>query len=128
MLQKINNDIRQHLKLNQWRSTTDAINWFKSLENKNNLHFIQMDIVNYYPSITEELFLKALEQASNIVHIEQKTKSTITKARQSLLFHQQEAWIKNEGLFDVTMGAYDGAEVCELVGLLILAEINKKTP
>ena len=37
---------------------------------------------------------------------------------------------KQSGLLDVTMGAYDGAEVCELVGtymlLLISEEDNKK--
>ena len=26
----------------------------------------------------------------------------------------------NSNLFDVTMGSYDGAEICELVGLFIL--------
>ena len=38
---------------------------------------------------------------------------------------------KQSGLFDVTMGAYDGAEVCELVGtymlsLIISENYNKK--
>ena len=28
--------------------------------------------------------------------------------------------------FDVTMGAFDGAEICELVGLFLLSEISKK--
>ena len=28
--------------------------------------------------------------------------------------------------FDVTMGAYDGAEVCELVGIFILNKISEK--
>ena len=38
-------------------------------------------------------------------------------ARKSLLFNKQQTWIKKEsGLFDVAMGAYDGAEVYELVG------------
>ena len=33
---------------------------------------------------------------------------------------------KNEsGLFDVTMGAYDGAEVCELVGIFILYQLSR---
>ena len=30
--------------------------------------------------------------------------------------------------FDVTMGAPDGAEVCELVGLFILSELKAKIP
>ena len=31
----------------------------------------------------------------------------------------------NGSLFDVTMGSYDGAEVCELVGLFILHQLSQ---
>eukprot|EP00794_Sanderia_malayensis_P008522 gene8522-biopygen6821 len=42
-------------------------------------------------------------------------------SRKSLLFNDNNAWMKKDNSnFDVTMGSYDGAEVCELVGLLIL--------
>ena len=42
----------------------------------------------------------------------------IKHARKSLLFHNEQPCVKNTGdLFDVIMGAYDGAEVCELVGI-----------
>ena len=34
--------------------------------------------------------------------------------------------MKKDGLFDVTMGAYDGAEVCELVGTFLLDKISVK--
>ena len=42
-----------------------------------------------------------------------------------MLFHDGNAWVKKEGnpLFDVTMGSYDGAEVCELVGLYLLGKL-----
>ena len=41
-------------------------------------------------------------------------------------FNDQQTWIKrNSGLFGVTMGAYDGAEVCELVGNYLLYELSK---
>ena len=33
---------------------------------------------------------------------------------------------KQSDLFDVTMGAYDGAEVCELVGTYVLSLISEK--
>ena len=34
-----------------------------------------------------------------------------------MLFTQDKEWIKKgTGLFDVTMGCYDGAEICQLVG------------
>ena len=40
----------------------------------------------------------------------------------SLLFCNDKTWIKKNdlSLFDVIMGSYDGAEVCELVGLFLL--------
>ena len=35
-------------------------------------------------------------------------------------------WIRKEGrLFDVTMGAFDGAEVCEAVGNFLLCQLSK---
>ena len=33
---------------------------------------------------------------------------------------------RKSGIFDVTMGAYDGAEVCELVGMYLLSILSAK--
>ena len=40
----------------------------------------------------------------------------------SLLFNDNQPCKKEdaEGCFDVTMGSYDGAEICELIGIYIL--------
>ena len=52
----------------------------------------------------------------------------IKHARKSLLFSDDKLWTKSstcsESLFDVAMGSYDGAEICELVGLYILNKIS----
>lgn len=50
----------------------------------------------------------------------------IRHCRKSLLFHNDELWIKkgDKDNFDNPMGAYDGAEVCELVGCLLLNNLN----
>ena len=37
-------------------------------------------------------------------------------------------WEKKSNLFDVTMGSYDGAEVCELVGLYMLDQLKQRFP
>ena len=51
----------------------------------------------------------------------------INHARKSLLFDGSNTWIKKQGgLFDVSMGAYDGAEVCELMGTYMLNVLSKK--
>ena len=47
-------------------------------------------------------------------------------ARKSLLFCDGDLWMKKSGAeFDVTMGSFDGAEVCELVGLYLLHHLAK---
>ena len=54
-------------------------------------------------------------------------KTIIKHVRNSLLFNKQQTWIKKEsGFFDVTIGAYEGAEVCELVGISILYQLSHK--
>ena len=49
-------------------------------------------------------------------------------SRKSLLFNNTDIWIKKYGDldFDVTMGSFDGAELCELVGLYILHSLGEK--
>ena len=46
--------------------------------------------------------------------------------KKTLLFHDNLPWQKTNRPhdFDVTMGPYDGAETCELVGLYTLNKIN----
>ena len=39
-------------------------------------------------------------------------------SRKSLLFSNNDIWVKKDNLnLDVTMGSFNGTEVCELVGL-----------
>ena len=43
------------------------------------------------------------------------------------MFSYKECWKKKgDSLFDVTMGAFDGAEVCELVGCFIFHKLSQK--
>ena len=80
-----------------------------------------------YPSIKEDLLIEALEFAKQHVTIKPKDRETIFHARKSLLYNEGEPWIKKQSnSFDVTMGSYDGAEVCELIGIFMLSLIGNK--
>ena len=82
------------------------------MQDKHLHSFVIYDIKDFYPSIKEKLLIKALK---------------FVDSRRSLLYNNQKAWIKKEmGLFGVTMGAYDGAEVCELVGSSLLYQLSNK--
>ncbi|XP_070570067.1 bis(5'-adenosyl)-triphosphatase ENPP4-like [Ptychodera flava] len=49
-------------------------------------------------------------------------------SRKSVLFNNDSVWTKrnSEDMFDITMGSFDGAEICELVGSYILSHLSKK--
>ena len=93
------------------------------MKNKNLRKFATFDIKKLYPSIKECLLKNAINFAEKHTKI---SEAIIFHARKSLLFNGQHIWIKKEGgLFDVTMGAFDGAEVCEAVGNFLLYQLSK---
>ena len=52
--------------------------------------------------------------------------SLINQLQKTLLFNEKIPWVKKDGSedFDVPMGCFDGAEVCELVGTFILNKLK----
>ena len=127
ILDNINKSLRSTLQLNQWKNTVDVIDWFKKIKNKPQHKFVVFDVKDFYPSIKESLLKKAINFAKQYVQIKKIDYDTIMHARKSLLYTDEQPWIKKEsGLFDVTMGAYDGAETCELVGIYLLSILSTK--
>ena len=54
---------------------------------------------------------------------------TIRHCRKSLLFCTDKIWVKKSNPeFDVTTGSFDGAEICELVGLYLLDQLSNILP
>jgi len=130
ILKTINTKLRSKLEISQWQNTKDALTWFKNINNKNNKKLLQLDIVEFYPSITEELLDKAIKFASTYTNIDNEDIEIIKHSRKALLFNKGTVWKKknNSTLFDVTMGSYDGAEVCELVGVYLLFLMKENFP
>ena len=92
---------------------------------KHKQKFIQFDIVDFYPSITEELFKEVIEWAEQYTDISEEEKEILFQSKKSFLFHKEEPWKKKtESNFDVTQGSLDGAETCELVGLFLLFKLK----
>ena len=127
VLDDINISIREKTQVNQWKNSHSVIEWFNSLENKSNCIFLTFDIVEFYPSITQELLEKVIRWAKTITTVTDEQESIIYHARKALLFHGGTSWVKrnNNSMFDVTMGSFDGAEICDLVGLFLLQDLAK---
>ena len=48
-------------RLNQWKDTSEVINWFNKIEEKSKHTFMVFDIKDFYPSISKYLLQKALD-------------------------------------------------------------------
>ena len=71
--------------------------------------------------------IDTLEFAKQHVTIKSKDRETTFHTRKSLFYNEGKPWIKNHNNnFDVTMGSYNGVEVCELIGIFMLSLIGKK--
>ena len=121
-LEKIVSVVKEKSGLQLWKNTASVITWFKNLPNKKQLKFIQFDICEFYPSISNQLLTKAIKFAENYVAVSDDDKKLFYQTKKSFLFNNNQPWIKkqNNGC-DVTMGSYDGAETCELVDLYLLS-------
>ena len=117
-LETITANVANTIKVNQQQNTTTAIDWFKLLPEKDKLFFIKFDIVEFYPSISEELLNRSISFASINVSLINIT----NYSRKYLLFEKTSTWVKkeNNSLFDITMGFYGRAKIHEVAGLLFL--------
>ena len=88
-----------------------------------------------FPNMHLKLFLKFSLWSFNVINdcfwlycltLDDKIIKTLLHARKLILFNKHEVWVKKENPdFDVTMGSFDGLEVCELVGLYLLDILKK---
>ena len=60
MVELINNRLCDITKLQQWKNTQAVLQWFSDVTDKNDKTFIKFDIVELYPSISEDLLSKAI--------------------------------------------------------------------
>ena len=124
-LSRILDELRDKTGLVQWKNSYSVIDWFKNIPEKSKCKFLVLDVVEYYPSITEKLLKDALDWASNIVEITEQEKKIIISAKKSLLYKDNVPYKKKDsGVFDVTMGSYDGAEDSDIVGLFLLSQVK----
>ena len=90
IVEKIVTNVRNISKLNQWKNTPAILQWFTSIPDKASYSFIQWDIVDFYGSISEQLFTDAVNWASNIVQITQDQRELFFQVRKSFLVYRNE--------------------------------------
>ena len=125
ILSNIIKTVRSKTKYQQWINSDDVITWFSELPDKNRLKFISFDVVSMYPSISKTLLENALQWASQYIQISDQDKETIMACKSSLLYdNEMNVWKKKGTDFDITMGAYDGGETCDICVLYLLSKVQ----
>ena len=110
--------------MKQWRNTSDVVNWFNNIKDKTSQTMICFNICDFYPSISSSLLQKSLTFASQYSNITEEEIHIITHTKKTTLYKDGNQRTKKSSDFDVTMGSFDGAEVCELVGLYLLSQLQ----
>ena len=126
VLNKVNQKLLSITEVNQWKNSHSVVEWFKNIRNKSNTSFFVFDIESFYPSISVKFLEDAINFAKTVCNISEQDTSIIMQARRTLLFNNGEPWVKKVGNeeFDVPMGCFDGAEICELVGIYNLHQLK----
>ena len=125
ILDVINAKARSCLKVNQLRSTQDAIDWYNQIEDKKTKTLLKADIKEFYPSINEKVIKNALQyMKSKGIVVSDEEEEYILKAKVQIASSLNINWVKKKSPFDNSMGANDSCELCELVGLFLLAKIK----
>ena len=94
---------------------------------KDQCSFVVFDIESFYPSISEKLLDEAILFAKSHYNFTPDELEIVLHSKKTLLFWNHSTWVKKHGNedFDIPMGCYDGAEICELVGIYIQSKLCK---
>ena len=69
---------------------------------------------------------RSLDWANKYVKVTNQDRKIIHQACQSFLYSEGKPWVKKgDTNFDVGMGAFRGAQACEIVGLFLLSKLQE---
>ena len=115
IVDKMNISTRCKADVIQWRSTKEVNRWFNNLENKKQLSYLTFDIVDFYPSITDNLLIKTPKWANKYHNITATEFETTIHARRTILYDHEGNVLKeknSKNQLNVSMRVNDGAEIC----------------
>ena len=77
----MNKIIILEIYVNHWKNTNSVMSWFRQLQNKNRLSFVNFDVERFYPSISENLFQEGTNFAKDKIDISDTELSIVLQAR-----------------------------------------------
>ena len=69
ILDTINKNVVRSTEINQWKNTSNVLDWYANYTDKNKASFVQVDIENFYPSITSDLLYNSIQFAKEVTTV-----------------------------------------------------------
>ena len=69
IIKKIILNIQKTTDNNLWKISNDTIEWFRNINNKSKITFIQFDIIDFHPSISKKVLIDSIDYTKNYVEI-----------------------------------------------------------
>ena len=122
ILENLNKNLVKSLNINQWKNMDSAMNWFNTIENKSRWFFIQLEIVEVYPCISENIPDTAINFSKQHTDKFDENFRIIKHCCKLICIVNIIPEKKDtDSCFDVTMGRYEGVKICELVEIYLIS-------
>ena len=89
ILQRVNAKIVSATHLSQWKNTDSVLTWLNKIPNKPSYSFITFYIIDFYPSISEDLLVEALTFATKFDEIKRRSKSYHHSSKEFLTLRRE---------------------------------------
>ena len=83
ILDKTNHKLRGSLRINKWKDTSEVIEWFLKILDKNRYKFAIFDVKDFYPSMSGKLLTNTLNFPKKITDISREDMQIMYHARKS---------------------------------------------
>ena len=103
LLDAMNENILKYSNVNQWKNTAEVITCFTNIKSKKNSSLLNLDVENFYPSISIDLFTDAISYTKIITSIDDDQLSIIIQSRKTLIFNNIEPYVKKLGKKNLTL-------------------------
>ena len=77
IIDTINRNIVRSTEINQWKKTSNVLDWYANYTDKNKAKFVQFDIENFYPSVKSESLYNSLQLGKEVTTVSDNEKSLL---------------------------------------------------
>ena len=92
--------MRTKTGLQQWKNSYEVLKCLKIIKHKEVFTYMKFDVIEFYPSISKDLFIESIQFSRKYVEISKDLIGIILHSCRTIIFFINECWIKKNLLND----------------------------